>query len=470
MQKTITKKLLGTALLCSALNYAQALPVDGPQVINPSVLSPMVAEMVAETIKPNYDTGITNRLVSEHGFTISLDNRKIMDIGGKANEKSAKNDSAQIMQTANAAPPVYGISLDGVYSDSLSSTVPEKWYVFSVSTALKITTLLQQIPANHNYDIALYSMPTGATNYNYYAGSYMAGNADEQLSAIGEPGDYLLMISANGPATTGNYAFGNLSSTGYDNNEPDDNFWQAKSIPTYTPVTGSINNLGDKDFHSFTISESKVINYRITGSDCKAELFYANGNSAFVLNNNESAELTLAAGTYYWSISSPSTANAIVPYHFSSFQKMQNLTFNIESDSQTGYSQKVYWGAGTYFPLYKSARLFGYAYDDNGQPIVNAAIDFTLQSTRNTQTTATAYTNGQGYYSTGISSPTGYGARSFYGARHIYRYDVHGLTMNARYGDNQTSISSITVIDDYSSSTQYTNLVLLNDVAYYIFR
>ena len=140
--------------------------------------------------------------------------------------------------------------------------------------------------------------------------------------------------------------------------------------------------------------QDEHINYQITGSDYQAELFYSNGTSAYVLNNNVLARLGLPAGTYYWAVSSPSNSySPSLSYEFASYKDIDNMTFNFQSDEQSGYSQRVNWGSGTYFPFKHNATVSGYAYDTEGNPAKRAPVRFTIKGSVGTSETEGGFTS-----------------------------------------------------------------------------
>ncbi|WP_039913666.1 carboxypeptidase-like regulatory domain-containing protein [Cellvibrio mixtus] len=466
------KKIIGTCLSSIALVSAiltstsalshDVLPASGQylQSVNTS----------AAHIEPNYEEPLVAPLVDDFVY---VDPNTIIDISpaGK-NKTKANNVSASKLNgsiTPLSSPPVYSISLNNTYSDSVTTAVPEKWYVFNVTTATKITTLLQhQSATNSNIDIKLYRQPTGTSSYTLVAGSYMGGASAEQLSEIAVPGSYLLMVQSVGTIVGGSYLFGNFSSSGADANEPDDNFWQAKVMSsTLGLISGNLDTGTDKDFHRITLSAADTISYRITGGDYHAELFYANGTSAFVLPNNTFANLTLPAGTYYWAIKSPTnTANASVPYKFSSSRALNRITFNFGSDE--GYTARVDYGQGNFFAFKSIATLSGYAYDANNAPVAGAVIEFRIiGSISGLNSSAFATTDAAGYYTVGLPSPSGAGARTFNGACLIYNYDVHSLEIRNNNGNN--NINTIRVIESTGQFDISNSQMFLNDIAYYTY-
>ncbi len=424
----------------------------------------------AAQIEPNYEAPLVVPLVDDFVY---VDPNSIVDISqaGKNKTKANKTSANQLKGavTTLTSPPVYSISLNNTYSDSVTTAVPEKWYVFNVTTATKITTLLQhQLATNSNIDIKLYRQPTGTSSYTLVAGSYMAGASAEQLSDVAVPGSYLLMVQSVGTIVGGSYLFGNFSSSGADANEPDDNFWQAKIMSsTLGIISGNLDTGTDKDFHRITLSAADTISYRITGGDYHAELFYANGTSAFVLPNNTFANLTLPAGTYYWAIKSPTnTASASVPYQFSSSHALNRITFNFGSDE--GYTARVDYGQGNFFAFKSTAALSGYAYDASNNPVAGAVIEFRIiGSISGLNSSAFATTDAAGYYSVSLPSPSGAGAHSFNGACLIYNYDVH--TLQIRNNNGNGNINPIRVIESTGQFDIINSQMFLNDIAYYTY-
>lgn len=462
MKKKIVKPLLlisainiilFSALASSAIEYSET-----PDSVQKN------AELIELQVESSYKTALEPPIYKNEVY---LNEEHITPFYGA--ESSSNNVQASSV-TALSSPPVYSISLDGAYGDSLTDLVPEKWYVFSVTTPTKITTLLQhQAPTNSNIDIELYRQPTGDPSYSFVAGSYMSGAIDEQLSEIAVPGNYLLMIQAVGPVVGGSFAFGNFGSTGADANEPDDNIWQAQLRPANQGVNGNLDSGIDKDFHAIQLPTSQLLNYRITGGDYVAELFDATGASLGTIPNNTIARVTYSPGTYFWGITSPSnTAGPSVPYTFSAYRNIHSITFNFNSDE--GVVGRVNWGAGNHFGFRNTAGITGYAYDVNNEPVAGATIRFTLPgSVGSSQTVTTARTNASGYYSATISSPLGAGSNLFGGACLQYHYDVHTLSVQNDFGGTTENISLIRLNDRGNEVNVTNSSVTLNDVAYYIY-
>jgi hypothetical protein len=188
------------------------------------------------------------------------------------------------------------------------------------------------------------------------------------------------------------------------------------------------------------------------------------------LPNNTIGRLSVPAGTYYWAINSPTSSySSSIPYTFSAYHNVNNVTFNFVSDE--GIAGRVNWGAGLNFAFKNTATISGYAYDSNNMPARGAALKFTLAGSVGTSTVATATTDSTGYYSTTISSPSGAGANMFNGACNFYYYDVHTLKIQSDYGSGVTpeNVSSIKLIEGSTQTTITGTLVPLNDVAYYVY-
>lgn len=353
----------------------------------------------------------------------------------------------------------------------LTTAAPESWYLFSVSSTVKLTAILVHgAPTNSNIDILLYKKNVSTGIYDPVAVSQYGGANNELLGYVATSGDYLLSAYAVGTVTGGSFSFRIQTSTGYDSNEADDNFWQAKPISSIGGLTGNLDNPYDRDFHTFTIASSTVINYNLTGGNSYvANLYYSTGALAYTLSSNTIATLTLPAGTYYWEIAPSSSGQTTTPYVFSAYRDVSRIVAAFNSD-EGNYRRN--WGAGNYFALSNSATFIGYAYDANGAPAAGAYIKFTNEgSVVGLQTTTTVKTDATGYFSATITSPSGAGAHSYSGACLIYYYDVHNVKVQGFYGgavvrnlDTVSITESSTIQIDY-----YNSQVPLNDVAYNIY-
>lgn len=366
------------------------------------------------------------------------------------------------------SPPQYNISVDTNYSDVLTTASPESYYLFTVSSTVKLTALMvHSATTNSNIDIRLYRQDPSTSSYNLVAESHYAGASSEQLSEIATPGAYLLEAYAVEPVSGGSISFIVQTSTGYDGNEGDDNFWQAKPLGATVGVSGNLDNASDQDFHTFTLSTATTINYSLTGGGSyEARLYYDTGALAFTLPNDVIASLPIPAGTYYWAISSPTGATA--PYTFSAFRDIAKIVVDYDSD-EGNYRRN--WGVGNYFTLSNMASFTGYAYDADDSPAAGAYIRFTNEgSIVGLQAVTTVKTDASGHFSATVSSPSGAGAHTFTGACLQYYFDVHTMKIQRYYGGAIAhNIATIAVNQGLNQLLMFNSQILLNDVAYEIY-
>lgn len=236
-------------------------------------------------------------------------------------------------------------------------------------------------------------------------------------------------------------------------------------------VLGLRDNNYDKDFIKFTNSQTETVKYSIIGGDYTAELRNASGTLAYTLAANSLISLNVPAGTWYWVISSPShSVNTSTNYTFNQQKQIELLELTFQSDEQTGYSQRVNWGAGKYFPLHQSATIAGQAFDGSGNPVGNTTLRILFKSSINASYDYTFYTttDANGEFTKTISSPSGAGSRTYVGAGLNYAYDVHSiyLYMYDPAGAS-TTISTIVQTDDTDTLTTTNSAIKVNDVAYY---
>lgn len=319
-------------------------------------------------------------------------------------------------------------------------------------------------------DLRLYRQDPTTLIYNLVAGSYYAGASPEQLSHVATPGSYILEATAVGTVSGGSINIKAQTNTGYDSNEGDDNFWQAKPLGAAVGLSGNLDHAYDRDVHTFTLSAATTINYSLTGgNNYEAKLYYSNGSLAFTLPSNVIASLPLPAGTYYWAINSPTGAGIVSsPYTFSAFRDIDKIVVDYDSD-EGNYRRN--WGMGNYWTLSNTASFTGYAYDASGAPAAGSYIKFTNEgSVVGLQATTTIKTDSTGYFSASISSPSGAGAHSFTGACLIYYYDVHTMKIQRYYGGTIAyNIGTIAIKEGLNQVLMFNSQVLLNDVAYNIY-
>lgn len=297
---------------------------------------------------------------------------------------------------------------------------------------------------------------------------------EEQLSYVANSGKYLFEVAMNGTLSTNLYSFNISTQSTYDSQEADDNYWQARFQRKYQPVVGTLDNNYDKDFIKFFTSTKQKKSFSIIGGDYIASLHSANGDLAYTLPSKTLAELEIPAGTWYWVISSPSNrVNPNKNYIFNQQGELSKLKITFKSDSQRTYSQRINWGSGTYFPIYKKGIISGTALDDIGNPVAYTKIKIFIESSLNNDAANKTYfvnTNAEGKFSQEIRSPSGVGANIRNGAKFYYHYDVHKVEISTFDSKGkQRPIESIIEIDDLGEYESYNSTIYLNDVSYYTY-
>jgi len=365
---------------------------------------------------------------------------------------------------------VWNIATNTNYNNSFDSQTTNHYYQFEITEPTKITGRAWNLPSTSNLDIALLKQDEVTTVWNYIASSQMPSASEEQLSYIVQPGLYLFEVARISSLDVNPYSFNIVTTATYDTNEPDDNFWQARTQSSFETVSGTLDNNYDKDFIYFTNDSLQTINYSIIGGDYIATLYQANGTVAYTLPSNTLARLNVPAGSYYWAISSPSNSvNGNTTYSFGQQPDIAEITFTLQPENQ-GYTRRVNWGSGVYFALTEMADVWGTAYDVNGNPIADATLEFVIESSVTSDYNYSFYTttDSNGNYQKTIASPPGLGEHIRYGAALIYHYDVHPMHINfVNLTTDTYSINKIVEIDDVSQVDTYGGTVMLNDVAYY---
>ena len=365
----------------------------------------------------------------------------------------------------------YSISVNTAYSNAFSGAATNHYYQFSISGIKKLTGRNWNIPAATNLDMALYEWSTSSSQWTLVAFSQVSGATDEQLSYIASSGDYMLEIAMTGAPNTNTYNLSVTTQATYDAQEADDNYWQAQDQTSFHQVIGTLDNNYDKDFIKFTNSQTESVKYSIIGGDYTAELRNSSGALAYTLSANSLVSLSVPAGTWYWVISSPShSVNPSANYTFNQQTQIERLELRFQSDEQTGYSQRVNWGAGKYSPLHESATIAGQAIDGSGNPVGNTTLKILFKSSINDSFDYTFYTTTDvnGDFSKTISSPTGAGSNTFGGAGLTYAFDVHSIFIYMYDPTGvSTTISSIVQTDDIDTLTTTNSAIKVNDVAYY---
>lgn len=356
------------------------------------------------------------------------------------------------------------------YNNAFDSTTTNHYYQFEIEQPSKITGRAWNLPSTSNLDIALWHLDTETNLWNLIALSQLGYVSEEQLSAIAEPGSYMFEVARITSLDVNPYNFTiTTTNLAVDSNEPNDNFWQSTIMESFSNITATLDNDYDKDYFFFTTANEISINYRLTGGDFTATLYYDNGTPAFTLPNNTLQRITLPAGSYFWSISSPSNdVSSGKSYTFEQLPHIHELTFTLQTDPT--YTRRVDYGRGKHFHIYDDADVWGTAYDANGDPIANATIRFTAKSsvTSASDITTTTTTDSQGNYSFIMYSPSGAAQYTRQGAGLLYHYDLHPVVIQSVDQINGAYlVTRIVEIDDVSQVTSLNGYIILNDVAYY---
>lgn len=368
----------------------------------------------------------------------------------------------------------YNVNTNQNYRNAFNSSVSNHYYAFSISSKVKITGRAWNMPLSSNFDIALYQWSTAAKSWKMVAFSQHPRAIEEQLSYVAKPGKYLFEVAMNGNLNTNLYSFNVSTQSTYDSQEADDNYWQARFQRNYKQVKGTLDNNYDKDFIKFFVSKKQERTFSIIGGDYTAELHRANGALAYTLPSKTLATLEIPPGTWYWVISSPSkSVNPGTNYIFSQQDKLDTLKITFKSDSQRTYSQRIDWGSGKHFPIYRKGIIRGLALDKEGNPMVHTKIKIFIKSSLNNEPANLTYfaiTNADGKFNQKIKSPLGAGANMREGAKLYYHYDVHRVEISAFDSKGkQRPIPKIIEIDDIGEYTNFNSSIYLNDVSYYTY-
>ncbi|WP_038182264.1 hypothetical protein [Vibrio rhizosphaerae] len=451
--KGVIQALLSGCLLISTYVYAQ------PQLIT---------DDVQLRIKPMHQTGMTTQSdfnVTTQPFEQSIDVRQF----------DLTHDAESILQTAasDTAPPVFSIALNNAYKDTLTADSPEHWYAFSANEAGKVTVIASQIPSNMTYKAYLYSKPAGDASADYTSVGFSTtlGALRQQIAATSSAAsDYILVIRSEGENYGDSFVLTTAFSTKYDDNEPNDNFWQATNVEGMGPITGQMDNMYDLDVFKIEIPTQKQLVFALTGEgygNYKAELFNANGQSLGVIDDKDPASATLSAGTYYWAVRADGDkVVATDTYTLTTTEKLAGLSLSVTTDEYS--SRRIDYGQGDYFALKTSAVIKGQAINSAGEPIATAKLKFEFQSNagKSLNEVAWATTDDNGNFELTVKSPADYGRLLFYGPVYTYHYDLHALVIYVDYGGKLSPIPQM-VIDETSydgSRSQYTT-----DKGYIIF-
>lgn len=367
---------------------------------------------------------------------------------------------------------VWNINPNVNYNNAFDSATTNHYYQFSIAQPMKITGRAWNLPSTSNLDIALWHQPEGATTWDLLTFSQVAYANEEQLSAVAEPGLYMFEVARITSLDVNPYNF-NVTTTNLavDSNEPNDNFWEATILDSYSSITATLDNDYDKDFYFFTTDNPITVHYSIQGGDFTATLYTATGTAIYNLPTNSTQGLNLPAGSYFWSIQSPShDVSSGKSYTFGQRAAVDELQLNFISDEQTGYSQRVSWGQGYHFVIHEDAQIWGTALDANGDPIAFAQLQIIIESSVSAANNLVFYTttDANGEYHKIIISPLGRGQYTRSGAALLYHFDLHKMHINyLNINNSGYEVAKIIQIDDDDEATSLNGYIELNDVAYY---
>jgi hypothetical protein len=197
----------------------------------------------------------------------------------------------------------YQISMDVLYTDSITGQGQRRWYVFQTTTQKKITAYMS--PANDltvDNDLSLYRLDTSTGYLTVVAESQNPAAVYELLSYVADPGYYFLCVAAYAGTTENEYSFLVRLSDTWDSNEPDDSLLQASAQPLFSPVKHTIDNSIDQDVTILNISEAG--NYSISlynvPDNVNYQLQVLNTNMQVIdtVNKNSSKCKNLQIGSY----------------------------------------------------------------------------------------------------------------------------------------------------------------------------
>ncbi|PWK14253.1 hypothetical protein [Tumebacillus permanentifrigoris] len=316
--KFLLSLLLAGMMMVSNTVQAADMKSDVKGVI-PKNLSPQTFDFSKAPIKLSPQPGDTLKGMG----MLDLEKAQPKLLSPGQTQLAQHTSSAANLVTPNAATnhdPNHAIllNLNTWYQDTLTTTGMQNWYAVYVPTPGKLTALMQTVNnASIDYDLHVYHLNQTTYTLENEIDSTYGPMTNEQLATVTQaPGYYYICVNSyQGFDATNLFYLNLILSSSYDTNEPNDNAMQANVKPGTFSLDGSIDNLNDVDWMSYTVTQDTKVNLYLSNSGAgtfKFDILNQSLQGLGTIPQNGSYYAILPKGSYYFRVRSE---NGTGSYH-----------------------------------------------------------------------------------------------------------------------------------------------------------
>lgn len=183
---------------------------------------------------------------------------------GKKNAAVQTQSTLVAQATTSFTPLCTTLGINNLYSFSGAQAGGAYCFHFAITQKAKTTLTMSAQSASTNFALH-FLKDDGLNNLSLVGSSDNAGNANESVGAITEPGNYYWYMVAN---TTDASAvnFGSTVRTAIDDYEINDTLAQSKALPDrLNVITGNSDSAADYDYYHFTAIRGQVVRISLVG-------------------------------------------------------------------------------------------------------------------------------------------------------------------------------------------------------------
>jgi hypothetical protein len=215
----------------------------------------------------------TNQLAGSPRLSISTSPDKALPphkARGGSEKKAATNPQQSQLNTSNAlqvaafTPLCPTLDINLLYTLSAAQAGDVACYHFAIAQRAKTTVILTGQNANTNFALSLLK-DDGLNNLSMVGSSDNAGNADEAVLALTEPGNYYWYMEANA-ADGSAFNFGAAVTTQIDAYELNDAVSLSTVLPdAFNVLTANSDSTDDYDYYQFVAARGQDVRVRLDG-------------------------------------------------------------------------------------------------------------------------------------------------------------------------------------------------------------
>jgi hypothetical protein len=182
----------------------------------------------------------------------------------KPNAATQTQSTLAAQATASFTPLCTTLGINTAYSFTGAQAGGAYCFHFAITQKAKTTLSLGGQSANTNFVLYLLK-DDGLNNLSVVGSSDAAGNANEAVQAITEPGNYYWYMVAH-TADASSVSFGSTVNTPIDDYEINDTLAQSKALPDrLNVITGNSDSTTDYDYYHFTAIRGQVVRIALVG-------------------------------------------------------------------------------------------------------------------------------------------------------------------------------------------------------------